>query len=208
MKKFVSFLAAGLFLAIPFTANAALLGTGQLDVSWGPPTAGGYYGDYDGTVVSSDFGYTTGLVEIFCVSKDPANGTEVVDFYTVTADLDSLVGFSFTNLSRAAWIADNWTNYGTTDADKVEAQKAIWEIMGVVPGVIGGDGLDVTIYNAAIVQTGYMTSNWVFAHSPGGNTTANYQDYLTPIHEPATMLLFGVGLIGMVGLGRKKFIKR
>jgi hypothetical protein len=36
----------------------------------------------------------------------------------------------------------------------------------------------------------------------------NKQDQLTVVPEPATMLLFGTGLIGLAGLGRKKFFKK
>lgn len=40
----------------------------------------------------------------------------------------------------------------------------------------------------------------------GHDYTAEYR--LVPIPEPATMLLFGTGLIGIAGLGRKKIFKK
>ena len=38
--------------------------------------------------------------------------------------------------------------------------------------------------------------------------TDNIQLGAGPISEPATMLLVGAGLIGLAGLGRKKFFKK
>ena len=84
-------------------------------MNWSYPYSGGspnYYTDYDGKVASSDFDYTTGWEEIFCVSEDHANGIESVNIYSITSDLDTIFGSGFyEKLSRAAWIADNWTTF-------------------------------------------------------------------------------------------------
>jgi len=146
MKKLTGLLVIAVFLMFPLYANAAPLplGYGDLNVVASSPTGGNYYLDYDGTVVWSSFGYTTGSEEVFCVSSQQGNGG-LYDFYAITSELAN-----YATLSQAAWIADNWTTWGAGDFEKGEAQKAIWKIMGVMD-ITGGIGTDSDIYDAAIV---------------------------------------------------------
>ncbi len=200
MKRLVSFFAMALFLSVALVANAGLVGTGDLNVYWSTPTSNGYYLDYDGTVLSSNFGYTTGLEEVFCVSRQEGNGGNY-DFYTITSDLDN-----YATLSKAAWIADNWTTYGTDETTKAEAQKAVWKIMGVMD-ITAGTGIDNTIYLAANAISNYTTDRWYYAVSPSQFTAGiDYQDFLTPVSKtpvPAPLWLLGSGLLGLVALRRK-----
>ena len=188
-KKFLAGLGTGLFLvgmvgmANATTIDFNTIATGPVS-SIGDATfslAGvGEQGTPSTSVLSGE-GYLWNSVDSYAY---PTNSILRVDFSSMVTDLE--VDFNNWGSSTSTWTLFN--DIGTSLSS------------GAVIADASLHTYDFTsVSNVAAIEFNNLGNNWSFGISEIRYETA-------PVPEPATMLLFGTGLAGLVGIRRKKKI--
>jgi hypothetical protein len=161
---------------------------------------------------SIDVSYLNGsqLSYVYCV--DLFRDVNVPGTYNQTDVNHSglIYGNLLNNAGKVAWLLDHYGVAGQGDA-AIALQAAIWNVIyGYNTYHLDPSASQIGLYNSYLTALDGNTAAvsdilWI---TPGRLNEAGglvqYQGLITRVPEPMTMLLLGLGLVGLAGLRRKE----